>query len=125
MLALAAVDARLAAAIAEAQALDDMLAAWALDVVPGDFDAEAIVARAPIVASAPIVPRAVRRWFAGGALAAAAVAGVMLLVPAKLPPVVSVNSPVQLATAEGDGLGSDAESFASVFTPTVDEDEAI
>jgi hypothetical protein len=32
---------------------------------------------------------------------------------------------VQLATAEGDAFGSDADAFATVFTPTVDEDDLI
>lgn len=126
VLALASVDAGVAAAIAEARGLDDVLAAWALDVAPAQFDAAAIVRSAAV--------RPMRRWFAGGALAAAVAAGVMLWTPMRAPgpEMVLTNSPVQLATAEGDGFGSDADSFgndaegfAYVFTPTIDEEDVI
>lgn len=129
VLALAAVDAGLAAAIAEARGMDALLSDWARDVAPVDFDAAAIVRDAAVVVpvSKPVT-RPGRRWFAGSALAAAVAAGVLVLAPLGPAPeveTVSVDSPVQSATAEGGALGSDAEAFAYVFTPTLDEDELI
>lgn len=127
VLALAARDAGVAAALAEARGLDGMLAGWAGDVTPRRFDAAAIMDSAPVALPVRVSP--LRRWFAGGALAAAAVAGLVVLVPQQstTPAAIQVatNSPVPSATVEGDANGSDAENFALVFTPTIDEDELI
>ncbi len=184
-LALAGSDATVAAALADARRLDAVLNGWAQDVPARSFDAAAIIAAAAavapdatvppvlqssVVASRPLPGRpaiAMRRWLAGGAVAAAALLSVAVLgpgarmpvaapvvvaavpatgvaaTPAAAPPVVlaAVDSPAgkaistntglagnaatRLAVAEGGALGSDAEVFAHVFTPTVYEDELI
>jgi hypothetical protein len=62
--------------------------------------------------------------------AAAMAAGIAFFAPvtpagdATMKPVSTPNA-VQLATAESDAFGSDADVFATVFTPTVDEDALI
>ena len=126
MLALAAGDPRIAAALDDAHGLDALLGAWARDVAPADFDIAAITGSRRVTRSR----FQVTRWVAGGALAAAVGAGIAVLAPVQpvtrpVQQTVSTNSPVLLATAEGNGSGSDAEAFAAVFTPTVDEDELI
>lgn len=117
VLALAEVDARVATALAEAQALDAMLDEWAGDVAPASFDLTAI-ARTPLE---PI--ERPRRWLAGGALAAAVIAGLLVLAPTNSPQ--SPPSSVPSATASSEAGISDAEAFAVVFTPTADEEDLI
>ncbi|GGE12066.1 hypothetical protein GCM10011529_18000 [Polymorphobacter glacialis] len=123
VLALVAADAGVAAALAEARGLDGWLAGWAGDVAPRRFDAEAIMATAQV----PVMPRTspVRRWFASSALAVAVAVGLALVVPRPVTTEIATNSPVPSATVEGDVSGSDADDFALVFTPTIDEDELI
>jgi ferric-dicitrate binding protein FerR (iron transport regulator) len=121
LLALAAVDAGVGKALAEARALDAMLCDWAGDVAPATFDLAAIT-RTPQERAAPP-----RRWMAGGALAAA-IAAVVVMTP--MGSKVSTPSPVPSATATIEGSGgevtrSDAEAFAEVFTPTADEEDLI
>ena len=121
LLALASGDAEVAAAIAEARQLDALLGGWATAAAPGAVDLAAIT-------RLPQERPARRGWFAGGALAAAVAAGfaVFAALPDSTPlQIVSNDTTVMSATADGDGLGSDAEVFAAVFTPTVDEDELI
>jgi hypothetical protein len=69
------------------------------------------------------------RWVAGGAMVAAVSAALVVLVPMRsATPVVAMVadvSPVQTSTANGNVPSSDAAAFASVFTPTVDEEELI
>lgn len=117
----------IAAALADARALDALLGDWArADVVTAPFDAAQLTPRA-----APFVPARRRGWFATGAMAAAVVAAVVLVpfgnvTPPADAPQVAMNSPqtiVPSATVASDP-GSDAE-FAYVFTPTVDEDALI
>ncbi len=122
VLELAATQPRVAAALAEARRFDALLAGWARDVVPSQFD---VAAMAGLRQAAPGLP--VKRWIAGSALAAAVAVGVAILAPMQDPAmqIVSTHSPVLSATAEGDAYGSDAEVFAKVFTPTADEDEMI
>lgn len=131
VLALAAADAGVAAAIAEARAIDGLIGDWARDVRPGDFDTRAIVMAPQVgVAMMPVA----RRWLAGGALAATLALGLVFAggrdpVSERMAaaPVVAAKdvtvSTVPSATADG-GAG-DAAIFATVFTPTVDEDELI
>jgi hypothetical protein len=100
VLALAARDAAVAVAIADARRLDDVLAAWASPVPERRFDAAALIAAVPgaaVPATVAMPARVSRGWLAGGALAAA-VAAVLLLMPgarhAVLP---SAAPPAQLA----------------------------
>lgn len=129
VLALVANDASVAVALAEARGLDGLLAGWARDVLPREYDAGAIMAGAS--AAAPMVEArsSVRRWFAGSAVAAAVALAIVMTSPqavvTPVPVEIAENSPVPSATVEGDGSSSDAEQFALLFTPTVDEDELI
>jgi ferric-dicitrate binding protein FerR (iron transport regulator) len=117
----------IAAALADARALDALLGDWATaDVVAAPYDAARLTPR-----SAPVAPARRRGWMAAGALAAAVAAAVVLTPMASMAPEpaatqVAMNSPqmtVPSATVSSDG-GSDAD-FAYVFTPTVDEDALI
>jgi hypothetical protein len=124
LLALADADARVASALADARQFDALLADWAATSVSAEIDLAAIT-RLP---AETLVPA--RRWLAGGFLAAAIAAGIAFLAPvtpAADPGLatVSTQTAVQLAAAEGDAFGSDADVFATVFTPTVDEDDLI
>ena len=120
-----AADPRLVAALAAARDLDASLDDWAAaDAAPMAFDVASIT-RQPQQGPARMQPAgAWRGWLTGGALAAAAMAGLIVLAPAPVS-TISSNSPVLSATAEGYAGGSDAEAFAYVFTPTPDEDELI
>lgn len=125
-LALTADDPHIAAALADAHGLDGLLGAWAQGAAPWDADIAAITGARRVTGGR----FQVSRWVAGGALAAAVAAGILVLAPVQpvttpVQQIVSTNTPVLLATAEGSGSGSDAEAFATVFTPTVDEDELI
>ena len=122
LLALAGTPA-VAAALAEAAALDTLLVGWArADVAGAPFDSAGLVPAPALPAARPL-----RRWLAAGAMAAAVAAAVVLAPMRSTPSLpatqVAVVSPVPSATVEGDA-GSDAE-FAYVFTPTVDEDTLI
>ena len=128
VLAMAA-DADVAAALAEARDMDALLGDWARGDVAAAFDFAAISAGVQEKPAEHARPWP-NRWFAGGAIAAA-VAGLMVVLapmgtgPAPMVATVSTDSPVQLATAKGSAAVSDAEAFANVFTPTVDEEELI
>jgi hypothetical protein len=122
LLALAASDARIGTALADARVLDAMLDGWAGDVAPARFDLAAITAAPQEQVARP------RRWLAGGALAAAAAAVLIVLAP--MAGDVSTPASVPSATASNQGIGgevigSDAEAFAEVFTPTADEEDLI
>jgi hypothetical protein len=126
LLALANSDAMVAAALADARGLDGLLADWAAAAVPAGIDLAAIT-RLPVEAPA-LAPA--RRWWAGGLVAAAIAAGIAFLAPVTpaadpMVETVSTQTAVQLATVAGDTFGSDADVFATVFTPTVDEDALI
>ncbi len=125
LLALAESDTVVAAALADAGQLDAMLGEWARDVAPATIDLAAIT-RLPVAAPAL---RPARRWLAGGLVAAAMAAGIAFMAPvtsdSTMIKTVSPPNAVQLATADGDAFGSDADVFATVFTPTVDEDALI
>jgi hypothetical protein len=116
-----------AAALADARALDALLDDWArADVAAAPFDAAQLTPRA-----APVAPARRRGWLAAGAMAAAVAAAVVLtpmgaVTPQPDAPQVAMISPqttVPSATVASEP-GSDAE-FAYVFTPTVDEDALI
>lgn len=128
--ALAARDAEVAAALVAAADLDGLLGGWAQAVAPGDFDLAAIAALPQERPAATRNGPWPRRWIGGGALAAAVAAGLVILapMPTTSDPAVATLSPttsVPSATADGNAGGSDAEAFASVFTPTPDEEELI
>lgn len=117
----------IAAALADARALDALLGDWATaDVVAAPYDAARLTPRVH-----PAAPSRRRGWLAVGALAAAVAAAVLLTPVATIAPEpaatqVALNSPqmtVPSAMVSSDG-GSDA-GFAYVFTPTVDEDALI
>ncbi len=132
LLALADSDAMVAAALADARGLDGLLAEWAAAAVPAGIDLASIT-RLPVETLASARRSALapaRRWWAGGLVAAAIAAGIAFLAPVTpaadpMVETVSTQTAVQLATAEGDAFGSDADVFATVFTPTVDEDALI
>ena len=130
LLALAASDAGVAAAVAQARGLDALLGSWADAVAPREFDLAAI-ARVPQEAPAIVHGSAFsRRWITGGALAAAVAAGLIILAPMQRAPdavvaSVSPELPAPSAAATGKAIGTEADVFASVFTPTPDEEELI
>ena len=132
VLAMAADD-DVAAAIAGARRLDAALDDWARADMAAGLDFAAMTAEAQEGrAAARMTPRKRQwpgRWLAGGALAASVAVAVVLLGPvrtgAPVVETVSTISPVPSATAKGGAAVSDAEAFASVFTPTVDEEEVI
>lgn len=124
LLALADSDALVASALADARQFDALLADWAATAVSAEIDLAAITC---LPAETPMPAR---RWLAGGFVAAAIAAGIAFLapvMPAADPGLENVptQTAVPLATAEGDAFGSDADVFATVFTPTVDEDTLI
>jgi hypothetical protein len=122
LLALAATDARVGAALAEARALDAMLGDWAGEVAPATFDLAAITRLPQEQLARP------RRWLAGGALAAAAAAALIVLAPMAGNVSTPAAVPSAMASNQGVGgevIGSDAEAFAEVFTPTADEEDLI
>lgn len=126
VLALMATAPQLVAAQADARGLDGLLADWARDVVPARFDVSGMVRPLPVARGG----LRIKRWIAGGVLAAAVAAGIAIFVPmqpvsAPAVQMVATESPVSSATAERDSYGSDAEVFAHVFTPTAEEDELI
>lgn len=116
-LAAIAADPALQAALGRAAALDEMLAEWAARPVLA-ADADAVAARI-------LRPRPVARWprFAGaGGLIAAAVAAVIYVAPMSTAP---VATPVIAAAADTGVSAQDASDFASVFTPTPEEESLI
>lgn len=126
LLAVADSDDIVAKALADARQLDALLDGWAHDVAPAQFDLAAIT-RQPV--AAPVRAPA-QRWLAGGLVAAAMAAGIAFLAPMtpEADPrmeIISAKPAVQLATADGEAPGNDADAFATVFTPTVDEDALI
>lgn len=113
-LAAIAADPALQAAFADAAALDAMLAGWAARPA-ATGDADAVAAR--ILRPAP-------RWrrFAGaGGLIAAAVAAVVYVAPMSTAPV----APPVVAATDARISAQDARDFASVFTPTPEEESLI
>lgn len=125
-------DGAVTAAIAEARGLDGMLDDWALGEVAATLDFAAMTAGAQESRAMVRMPERKgpwpSRWLAGGALAASVAAVVVMMGPVRNVPgtaTVSTISSVQSATAKSGAAVSDAEAFASVFTPTVDEEELI
>jgi hypothetical protein len=124
-------DPAVAAALAEAKQLDALLGAWASDVAPrAPLDAAALIP-AP-VARQTFAQR--QRWWVGGAVAAA-LTGLLFMpdlqAPAPLTPRTQIASnmisdvpPAPSAAGESQVL-ADEEAFATVFTPTADEDQLI
>lgn len=107
-LAIVAADPALAAARHEAAAVDAMLRDWAqAPVAAGDsFTVAAAAMRHRSVAT-------VRRWMAGGGVAAALGFGLLLVDPATSPTVVPTVATTTV---------TDAQAFAGVFTLTLDEE---
>ncbi len=119
VLELAARDAAVAAAIADVRRLDDVLAAWALPVPDRRFDAAALIAAVPgaAVPAADAVPaRVLRGWLAGGALAAAVAAALLLMPGARHAVLPSAAPPAQLAAVPVAPRGL---AGAAVDTPLV------
>lgn len=113
-----------AAALGQARALDALLGAWAVDVPPRDFDAVAL-ARAGGGRSAQR-----RGWLAGAVMAAAVATGFAVLAPTSSPPAgvastTGIPRAASGAPARVPAGEADAEAFATLFTPTADEDELI
>jgi hypothetical protein len=124
-------DPAVAAALAEARSFDTLLAGWAADVPP----APPLVAETLIPLRAmPAVQRRRAGWWLGGAMAAA-LTGVIVAAPwnssapGGAPVIVAAAdrpnvSPVPSATGGSEAL-AETEVFATVFTPTADEDALI
>ena len=106
-----AADPALQRALANAAALDTLIETW-VRRVPASADANAVSAR--IVRPAP-------RWpgFAAVGLIAATVAAFVLTVPATAPP---TPSPSLAAAPAAAANAADDAAFASLFTPTPDEE---
>jgi hypothetical protein len=129
---LAIADPVVAAALAEARGFDSLLKGWATDVAPAaPLDAETLIP-APAARTPARPSRA--GWWLGGAMAAA-LTGLLVTTPwnssAPQAPAVTVAatdipnvSPVPSATGESEVL-AETEVFATVFTPTADEDQLI
>ena len=96
--------------------LDAMIDRWATAPVAADDGAAAMVAARVLATTGgrQSSPRPLAlRWMAGGGIAAALVAGVMFGAPHRVVPV-----PAHHAV-------SDDQAFASIFTPTLEEDGSI
>lgn len=103
----------LSAARMAAVALDGDLAAWAhAPVVPGDM----VRATQAVLATSTARPRPYLRWAMGTGLAASLAATLVVLTPARTPPI-TPTTPVAMA--------DDAAAFAEVFTPTPDEEQIL
>jgi hypothetical protein len=127
---LAMADPAVAAALAEARGFDTLLKGWATDVAPAaPIDAGTLIP-APVRAATPSRGAS---WWLGGAIAAA-LTGLLVTTPwsqAPQGPAVTIAandipnvSPVPSATGESEAL-AETEVFATVFTPTADEDQLI
>ncbi|KPF79723.1 hypothetical protein IP88_01410 [alpha proteobacterium AAP81b] len=109
-----------AAALAAARRLDDLLGDWATAPVASHCDAAAIAA---LPQAAPML--APRRWLAGGAMAAAAAVALVLAMPARVDRSTD-DSMASAASAVAATPGEDGDAgFAAVFTPTADEEDLI
>lgn len=119
-------DPRIVAALAGARSMDAMLGDWAVGAAPVEPIDLAAITGLPQqrFQSRP----AWRGWFAGGAIAAA-FAALALVTPMHTASTTQVamvsNVAAPSATIENGLTGSDADAFATVFTPTADEDELI
>lgn len=115
-------DAAVAAALREAGDLDALLAGWAADVVP-----------APAIDPATLIPlppaTGLRRWIGGGVAATALAAGLALLMVLPASPPATRIAVIPATTAPSAAVeslaSSDAAAFATVFTPTADEENLI
>lgn len=137
LLALAGHDTRVAAAIDAARELDAMLVDWALAETPARRLDDAALAALAAPRALPQRPLPMRRWFAGGAVAAALAAGVVLvnpLAPRTRHPVVVAATPLSshgFGQAPGHAPNQDGANrrtdaaFGDVFTPTADEEDLI
>jgi hypothetical protein len=106
-----AADPALAAALLEARSLDRDLGAWARRPVrSGDPRGAASLAMRGT--------RYIRRWAAGGSIAASVAAAIILLAPGR------GSLPVSNSTAAIAPI-SDETAFAQVFTPTPDEERML
>lgn len=119
-------DPRIVAALAEARSMDALLGDWAVDAAPdGRIDLSAITG---LPQQRRQSQPAWRGWIAGGAVAAA-VAALAVLAPMRTASTTQIamisNVTVPSATVESGLASSDADAFATVFTPTADEDEVI
>ncbi|GGI93854.1 hypothetical protein GCM10007973_32610 [Polymorphobacter multimanifer] len=126
LLALAAQDADVATAMAEARELDAMLGDWAGDVPLRQFEAQALLpARTvPVAASR----RPFLRWAGGGAVAAAFATVLVLGVPGMPPepqPRTATNVSPELPLGSASDSTEPLDGFALIFTPTADEEELI
>lgn len=122
VLAAAAHDAAVGAALAEAGELDALLRAWAADVPVRQFDVATLLPARTI--AAPQHSR-VLRWASGGALAAT-IAAVLVIAAPNLVSGVSplptrIVAPLETASTDTEPL----EGFALIFTPTADEEDLI
>ncbi len=128
-LAAIAADPALTARLAEAQALDAGLAAWAAAPVPR---ARSFADDLPALLPAPIVaarPRPLWRGFAlgGGAVAASLAVALVFGLPASGPAPVAAPAPqiAAVAPTDADAAMQAPEGFALIFTPTADEEDLI
>jgi hypothetical protein len=111
-----------AATLAEARALDVLLADWAgADAPLPLLDVAAITALPQRRAS-----RRLSLWLGGGAVAAALAAILVLAVPATTPNEPQIAQSIDTTAPSAAVAGNDSDVvFATVFTPTQDEEDLI
>jgi hypothetical protein len=136
VLALAANDAVVADALAEARRLDEALRGWAGDVPVRRFEAEALIPAAARGGAFGGFRGGALRWLGGGAIAASVAMALLLGVAGRQGAGVGPEAGFQVASGGGGisqqvSLGSDSgqsepiEGFALVFTPTAYEEDLI
>jgi hypothetical protein len=143
VLALAAHDAVVADALADARRLDEALRGWAGDVPVRRFEVEALIPAARVASPAPGgafggLRGGALRWLGGGAIAASVAAALLLGVsgPQGTGTGMGPGAGFEVASGGGDishqvSLGSASEQseplegFALVFTPTAYEEDLI
>ncbi|OYU15725.1 MAG: hypothetical protein CFE37_04100 [Alphaproteobacteria bacterium PA4] len=115
-------DPAVAAALADARALDALLADWAgADAPLPALDVAAITALPQQRA-----PRRLPLWLGGGAIAAALAAVLVLAMPEAAPPESQIAQSTATTAPSAAVTGNDADVvFATVFTPTQDEEDLI
>ncbi len=132
VLALADHDPAVKAALDEVRGLDGLLAGWASDVPLRQFDAAALVPVQTTIehTKSGFVPGKMR-W-AGGALVAASLALVVVLMPASQPAMMTgqdaIAEDVSIANVplgSASDIVEPMDGFAMIFTPTADEEDAV
>lgn len=115
-----------AAALAEARALEILLESWARADTPlPPLDTAAITAL-PQRQAPRGLPQRLQLWLGGGAIAAALAVILVLAVPGMIPNEPQIPRSNDTAAPSAAVTGNDSDVvFATVFTPTQDEEDLI